>query len=82
MKVFDHAHAFEIQNESMAWDLAALAVFHLASVGCYRAPSESGGPTVFLALQSVRAFAPPDRRPCVRDADSARPQLSHPDQVG
>lgn len=76
MKTFAHDHAFPIEDESMAWDLAALAVKHLSALGCYRAPSAGGGPTAFLALLTVHGFAPNDRRP-----HAPQPTVSKPDPV-
>jgi hypothetical protein len=51
-----HAEApFEI-DEAQAWELAAVAVMHLDAAGCYRAPASDGGPTIFLAIMSIRSM--------------------------
>jgi hypothetical protein len=52
--MFHQVNAFEIDDESAAWDLAAIAIMHLGAVGCYRAPASDGGLYVFLALMDVR----------------------------
>jgi hypothetical protein len=51
-EVFGSAQAFEA-DESMAWELAAVAVRHLHGMGCYRAP-QTQGPHNFLAIVSIR----------------------------
>jgi hypothetical protein len=51
--LFGDANTFEADGP-MAWELAALAVKHLGAMGCYRAPSSTGGPHSFLAIMSVR----------------------------
>ena len=49
--LFNQESTFEIEGESMAWELAAMSVKHLSSIGCYRAPSSQElGPTSFLAI--------------------------------
>ena len=53
-EIFGYEDAFEIQDESMAWELAAFAVRHLGALGCYRAPSD--GPTLFLAIINVNTM--------------------------
>ena len=53
VELFGHEHTFEIEDEAMAWELAAMAVKHLGAIGCYRAPSSSDGPTMFLAIMSA-----------------------------
>ena len=62
MKIFGCEDPFEIEDEAMAWELAAFSVRHLAALGCYRGPSN--GPTVFLAITSVRTH----RLPLVSDS--------------
>ncbi len=57
-ELFGYQHAFEIADESMAWELAAMSVQHLDAIGCYRAPSSNGGPTMFLAITSIRKISP------------------------
>jgi hypothetical protein len=52
-EIFGKEHAFEIPDEGMAWELAAVSVKHLGAIGCYRAPSSTGGPTTFLAIISI-----------------------------
>ena len=56
--LFGNEHAFEIEDEAMAWELAAMSVKHLGAIGCYRAPSSRDGPTVFLAITSVWKVGP------------------------
>jgi len=56
--LFGNQETFSIADETMAWELAALAVHHLGALGCYRAPSsEAGGPTTFLAISALRRVA-------------------------
>ena len=57
-ELFGHEHAFEIEDEAMAWELTAMSVKHLGAIGCYRAPTSSGGPTTFLAITSARKVGP------------------------
>lgn len=54
MGFFGAEEAFSLEDESMAWQLAAIAVQHLGALGCYRAPSSANGPTVFLAITELR----------------------------
>jgi len=53
--LFGNEHAFKIEEESMAWELAAISVKHLDALGCYRGPSSTGGPTTFLAIITIAA---------------------------
>ena len=55
-EIFGYEHAFEIEDEAMAWELAAISVKHLGALGCYRAPS-TGGPTTFLAITNIWRIA-------------------------
>ena len=57
-ELFGREHAFDIKDEAMAWELAAISVKHLGAIGCYRAPSSSDGPTVFLAITSAWKVGP------------------------
>ena len=57
-ELFGREHAFDIEDEAMAWELAAISVKHLGAIGCYRAPSSSDGPTVFLAITSAWKVGP------------------------
>jgi hypothetical protein len=50
--LFGNVDAFKI-DESMAWELTAVAVKHLGAKGCYRAPS-GGGLYTFLAITDIR----------------------------
>jgi hypothetical protein len=59
--LFAHDQAFAVEGESMAWELAAIAVKHLGAMGCYRAPSSSSGPTSFLAITRILKVAGRDR---------------------
>ncbi|PPE75196.1 hypothetical protein C3942_05850 [Solimonas fluminis] len=53
-EIFGRDHAFEIEDEAMAWELAAIAVKHLGAMGCYRAPSsKQDGPRTFFALMGL-----------------------------
>lgn len=51
--LFAFDQAFTLENEAMAWELAAIAVQHLNARGCYRAPSPPDGPTIFLAITNL-----------------------------
>jgi len=53
-ELFGNDEAVALEDESMAWELTAIAVQHLGALGCYRAPSPPDGPTVFLAITSLR----------------------------
>ena len=53
MELFGNEGPFEIEDESMAWEIAAMSVKHLGAIGCYRAPSLHGGPTTFFAITSA-----------------------------
>jgi len=57
-ELFGREDAFDIEDEAMAWELAAISVKHLGAIGCYRAPSSSDGPTVFLAITSAWKVGP------------------------
>lgn len=50
--LFGMDQPFEV-DESMAWELTALAVLHLQACGCYRAPA-SNGPFTFLAIMAAK----------------------------
>lgn len=54
IELFGSEEAFSIEDEAMAWELAAIAVHHLNALGCYRVPSPPDGPTIFLALTHVK----------------------------
>ncbi|WP_122422487.1 DUF6882 domain-containing protein [Pseudomonas viridiflava] len=51
---FGAEQAIQLEDESMAWELAAVAVHHLNALGCYRAPTSSDGPVIFLAITHLR----------------------------
>jgi hypothetical protein len=51
--LFEFEGTFEV-DEQMAWELAAMAVQQLRSVGCYRAPDADDGPRSFLAITELR----------------------------
>jgi hypothetical protein len=53
-EIFGNEDSFEIRDEGMAWELAAISVRHLGAIGCYRAPSSTGEPTTFLAIIGIR----------------------------
>lgn len=53
-ELFGNEEAFPVEDEAMAWELAAFAVQHLDAMGCYRAPSSSDGPTVYLAITELK----------------------------
>ena len=55
-EIFGYEHAFEIEDEVMAWEFAAISVKHLGALGCYKAPS-ADGPTLFLAITNVWRIA-------------------------
>lgn len=52
-QLFGEFNTFEA-DESMAWELTAIAVQHLQAKGCYRAPSSDGSHQSFLALMSIK----------------------------
>lgn len=52
-ELFGDADTFEV-DEPMAWELAAIAVKHLAAMGCYRAPNADESCLSFLALVELR----------------------------
>ncbi|MCP2067940.1 UNVERIFIED_ORG: hypothetical protein J2Y84_003266 [Pseudomonas reinekei] len=54
--LFGNEQAFSIQDETMAWELAALAVHYLKAAGCYRAPASSEGPNHYLAITSIKVL--------------------------
>ena len=51
--LFGFEGTFDV-DEPMAWELAAMSVQLLNAEGCYRAPSDDGGPKSFLALRGVQ----------------------------
>lgn len=53
ISLFGDENAFTVEDESMAWELAAMAVKYIGAMGCYRGPSSTGGPSTFLALTSI-----------------------------
>jgi len=53
LALFGRADPFEV-DETMAWELAALAVMHLDARGCYRALSADDGLHSFLAITDIR----------------------------
>jgi hypothetical protein len=58
LDLFGKEPAFSINDEVMAWELAAIAVMHLQAMGCYRAPSSSPqGPISFLAITHIDVLA-------------------------
>ncbi|WP_095095826.1 DUF6882 domain-containing protein [Pseudomonas sp. Irchel 3A5] len=54
IELFGSEEAFAVEGESMAWELAAIAVHYLNAEGCYRAPTGEEGPNVYLALTNVK----------------------------
>jgi hypothetical protein len=55
--VFSQEHAFEVDNEEMAWEFVALSVRHLGASGGYRIPSSNRALYTYLALMGVRRVA-------------------------
>jgi len=53
-EIFGEPLAFKIDDENMAWELAAMSAKHLGALGCYRAPTEGQGPEVFLLIMKIR----------------------------
>ncbi|MFB3305275.1 DUF6882 domain-containing protein [Pseudomonas sp. AMR01] len=51
---FGAEEAIALEDEGMAWELAAVAVHHLNALGCYRAPTPPDGPTIFLAITHLK----------------------------
>jgi len=43
-----------LEDESMAWELAAMSLRHLGGIGVYKAPSSSGTLASFLAITAVQ----------------------------
>ncbi|WP_263223915.1 DUF6882 domain-containing protein [Pseudomonas alabamensis] len=54
MDFFGEEGTLSLEDESMAWQLAAIAVQHLGALGCYRAASSGDAPTVYLALTELK----------------------------
>ena len=54
-RLFVVPEAFKLDEECMAWELAAIGVQHVDAMGVYRAPHESGLNT-FLAITAIRHF--------------------------
>jgi hypothetical protein len=53
--LFGQENSFEVEDESMAWELTAMSVKYLRAAGCYRCPSSKpDGPTTFLAIMSIQ----------------------------
>jgi hypothetical protein len=44
----------ELEDESMAWELASMALRHLGALGVYRAPSSTRELTSFLAITAIQ----------------------------
>jgi len=54
IELFGNPLAFEIDDESMAWELTAMAARHLGALGCYRAPAKGDSPMIFLLIMKIR----------------------------
>lgn len=54
LDLFESGEAVHLDDESMAWELAAMCVRHLGAFGAYRAPSSSQPWAIFLAIQSLK----------------------------
>ena len=54
IELFTDASAFEIENEAMAWELAAISVKHLNALGVYKAPSSARPLETFLAITKIQ----------------------------
>ena len=52
--LFAEVDPFEVEDEHMAWELAAVAVRHLGAIGVYKAPSTNKPMASFLAITSIR----------------------------
>ncbi len=53
--LFGNEGTFSIAGESMAWELAAMAVHQLGALGCYRAPAPVlDGPHTYLAITGLK----------------------------
>ncbi len=52
--LFTEEAAFSVEDENMAWELAAMCIRHLGAMGVYKAPSSSGPLSTFLAITAVR----------------------------
>lgn len=55
--LFGDDAAFAIEDEAMAWELAAMSVQHLGALGCYRAPASGKSLLSFLAIMDIRKLA-------------------------
>jgi hypothetical protein len=57
VEIFDEEDVIEIDDEAMAWELAAMAIKHLGALGGYRAPSSrNAGLKTFMAITGVEFF--------------------------
>ncbi|WP_205904665.1 DUF6882 domain-containing protein [Diaphorobacter sp. HDW4A] len=56
-RLFIVPEAFKLDEECMAWELAALGVQLLSAMGVYRAPDSAGRLNTFLAVTAVRLAA-------------------------
>lgn len=54
---FGAEEAIPLDDEAMAWELAAVAVHNLNALGCYRAPTPPDGPTIFLAITELKLIS-------------------------
>lgn len=52
--IFSEEAAFPLEDESMAWSLAAMSVRHLDALGVYRAPSSARPLVSFLAITRIQ----------------------------
>ncbi len=55
--LFANASPFNLHEEGMAWELAAMSMQHLGGIGVYRAPSSGGELFSFLVILSVDRMA-------------------------
>lgn len=56
--LFGNDGTFSIAGEAMAWEFAAMAVYQLGALGCYRAPASTpDGPHTYLAMTGLKGVA-------------------------
>ncbi|MFP8778342.1 DUF6882 domain-containing protein [Hydrogenophaga sp. RWCD_12] len=53
LDLFSSVDPVSVEDENMAWEVAAMCVHHLNALGAYRAPSSSRPLAVFLAITSI-----------------------------
>lgn len=54
VEIFSEEAAFPLEDEGLAWSLAAMSVRHLNALGVYRAPSSARPLVTFLAITRIQ----------------------------